>query len=53
MLELWDMRTYKKFRDIPWDGPKAMEQMDEENFNQTGRGDSPGKDVLDEKEEVS
>jgi hypothetical protein len=22
-LELWDLRTNKKFRDIEWDGPKV------------------------------
>lgn len=22
VLELWDLRKYKKFRDINWDGPK-------------------------------
>lgn len=25
VLELWDIRTYKKFRTIDWDGPKSME----------------------------
>lgn len=30
VLELWDLRTYKKFRTIDWEGPKA-EQM-QKNF---------------------
>lgn len=28
VLELWDMRTLKKFRTIDWDGPKASEALD-------------------------
>ena len=28
VIELWDLRTFKKFRDIAWDGPKASEASD-------------------------
>lgn len=28
VLELWDLRKMKKFRDIAWDGPKSSSLMD-------------------------
>jgi hypothetical protein len=55
VIELWDMRTYKKTRIINWDGPKASEQsytsgmeldgqQDEENKeNASPRTNSPGR----------
>jgi WD40 repeat protein len=55
VLELWDLRTFKKCRDINWDGPKASEQSfttgmelekegDEENKeNASPRRESPNK----------
>lgn len=62
VLELWDMRTYKKTRVIEWDGPKASEnfttgmelEKDEENKendsptrrSSPGRSSSPGKDEV-------
>ena len=34
VLELWDNRTYKKFRTLDWDGPKSLEiQPDLEDFD--------------------
>jgi hypothetical protein len=40
VLELWDMRVNKKFRDIRWDGPKASEvsaeNMEEEKKESAG-----------------
>lgn len=28
VIELWDLRVNKKYRDINWDGPKALEIHD-------------------------
>jgi hypothetical protein len=28
VLELWDLRKLKKFRDIEWDGPKSSSISD-------------------------
>jgi hypothetical protein len=33
VLELWDLRVNKKFRDISWDGPKAT-QVSNENMEE-------------------
>ena len=52
VLELWDLRKLKKFRDIEWDGPKAsslvagnagMEDEEAEQENQSP-GNSPTKE---------
>lgn len=53
MLELWDLRTYKKSRIINWDGPKASDTYtagmelndgDEENKeNSSPRQESPNR----------
>jgi len=29
-IELWDLRTLKKVRDIAWDGPKASEDLEQQ-----------------------
>lgn len=41
VLELWDLRTMKKFRDIDWDGPKASEAF--ENVMEEEKRGSPVK----------
>jgi len=43
-LELWDLRTLKKFRDIPWDGPKvkATEDLHEQLIED--KDDEPAED---------
>jgi hypothetical protein len=40
VLELWDMRVNKKFRDIRWDGPKASE-VSNENMEEE-KSEAPG-----------
>jgi len=37
-IELWDLRTLKKFRDIPWDGPKASEGLEQQLEEDQDRG---------------
>jgi len=31
VLELWDQRTWSKYRDIDWDGPKVSENYQEQS----------------------
>ena len=31
VLEFWDTRTFEKFKDIKWDGPKVSEQTQEDH----------------------
>jgi len=31
VLELWDQRTWSKYRDIDWDGPKVSENYEEQS----------------------
>jgi len=57
VLELWDMRTLKKVRDIDWDGPKSQSMaegnagMEEEDLQENGEKEnasptgSPSKDA--------
>jgi len=33
VLELWDLRKTKKFRDIDWDGPKISENYTAQSEN--------------------
>lgn len=52
VLELWDLRTFKKSRDIGWEGPKTNEtlenQMDEARLleDEERKEESPQKDNM-------
>ena len=47
VLELWDVRTMKKFRDIKWDGPKAADGGLAETMEETKK-ESPEEDKENE-----
>ena len=50
MLELWDIRTYKKFRIIDWDGPKAIDVPVSELEDDEEKGKESGHESGEEEE---
>ena len=47
MLELWDLRNFKKFRNIDWEGPKA------EQTEQDMEEEKASEDTKNEEEEMN
>lgn len=48
VLELWDLRKMKKWREIDWDGPKVSENYKQQSENLENGMDEDDKEKADE-----